>query len=456
MIVGPQDLDAFWDGFLPFVEARRVVPVIGPELLRVAEGGAHRPLHAVVAERLAQRLRVDPGGPAPRLNDVVCRFLQQRGRREDVYLKLHAVMKELSPEPAPELLALARVTGFDLFVTLGFDGLMVRALDLARHDGRPRTQHLAYAPHKFVDLPCDREQLTGPLVYGLFGKLSVGPDYVITDEDLLEFLCALQTDARRPPLLFDALQSSHLLFLGCSFQNWLARFFMRIAKGRLLSQQRGDSELLIDPAIGNDADLVLFLENFSYGTRMLAIEPLAFIAELERRWSARQPSADDAPGADAGEPPALRPGGVFLSYAKEDAMAALRLREALEAVGVDVWFDTARLQAGDAYDLRIRRAIQACALFVPLVSRHTEARVEGYFRREWRWAEERSWSRAEGVPFILPVVIDDTQPYGSAVPEAFLAPQWTELPDARSDGAFEARVVRLVREHRRRERALEG
>ena len=40
--------------------------------------------------------------------------------------------------------------------------------------------------------------------------------------------------------------------------------------------------------------------------------------------------------------------GVFLSYASEDADAALRICEALRAAGVDVWFDKSELRGGDA------------------------------------------------------------------------------------------------------------
>jgi hypothetical protein len=478
MIAGDDDLEGFWDDLLAYIEDHRVVPVIGPDLLEVQVDGQPRPLYEVLAQRLAARLRVPMAeiagtgaahGPDGRnnsndpnaLNALACAFLQRRGRREDLYLKLNAVMKELVVEPPAALLSLARVTGFDLFVTLSFDSLMAQALDRVRFGGTARTTQLAYAPHKVADLPAERAALPGPLVYSLFGKLSVGPDYVVADEDMLEFLCALQTDARRPPLLFDALHDSHLLFLGCRFPDWLARFFIRIAKGRQLSLQRGESELLVDPRLHSDADLVLFLEHFSYGTQMVAMEPRQFAAELERRWLERHPAQPAAGPATLAAAPAalaaeLPPGGIFLSYAKEDFAAAQALHDALEAAGLDVWLDSRRLEAGDLYDQQIRRGVKACALFVPLVSATTERRLEGYFRREWRWAEERSQAIAPSVPFILPVVLDDTPPYGASVPEAFLQAQWTALPGGQGTPEFTARVVKLVRDYRRRERGLDA
>ena len=76
-------------------------------------------------------------------------------------------------------------------------------------------------------------------------------------------------------------------------------------------------------------------------------------------------------------------GAVFISYASQDAAAAERIARALGAAGIDVWFDRSELRGGEAWDRQIRKQIQDCTLFIPVVSAHTDARKEGYFRREW-------------------------------------------------------------------------
>ncbi len=81
---------------------------------------------------------------------------------------------------------------------------------------------------------------------------------------------------------------------------------------------------------------------------------------------------------------------VFLSYASQDAGAALQLCNALREAGVEVWFDQSELRGGDAWDASIRRQIKACTLFIPIISRHTHTRDEGYFRLEWKLAVDRS------------------------------------------------------------------
>ena len=135
---------------------------------------------------------------------------------------------------------------------------------------------------------------------------------------------------------------------------------------------------------------------------------------------------------------------VFISYASQDAEAARRICEALQAVGLAVWFDQRALRGGDAWDASIRRQIKECALFVPIISANTEAREEGYFRREWNLAVSRTLDMADDKAFLLPVVIDATLEVNARVPEKFRDVQWTHLPPAATPMAFAERVQRLL------------
>lgn len=135
---------------------------------------------------------------------------------------------------------------------------------------------------------------------------------------------------------------------------------------------------------------------------------------------------------------------VFLSYASEDSAAARRLATALRDAGVEVWFDQAELRGGDAWDRQIRGQIRECRLFLPLISQQTEARPEGYFRREWKLAVERTHDLSERVTFLLPIVIDSTPEATADVPEAFRAVQWTRLPNGEPTAAFVERTVSLI------------
>jgi TolB-like protein/Flp pilus assembly protein TadD len=136
--------------------------------------------------------------------------------------------------------------------------------------------------------------------------------------------------------------------------------------------------------------------------------------------------------------------GVFLSYAREDTAPARRIADALRGFGIEVWFDQSELRGGDEWDAKIKRQIRDCALFVPIVSANSQARGEGYFRREWKLAIERTHDMAAGIPFLVPVVIDQTLEARALVPEEFMRVQWTRLADGVPTPKFVDRVKGLI------------
>ncbi len=151
------------------------------------------------------------------------------------------------------------------------------------------------------------------------------------------------------------------------------------------------------------------------------------------------PSAGSSPAS-----PSISRPSVFLSYASDDRVAARALRDVLAAAGLEVWYDENELGGGDAWDQKIRRQIRDCDYFMALVSAATERRKEGYFRREWRLAAERTMDMADDVLFLLPVVIDDTSEAGARVPEKFMTVQWLRASGGQRTPALDALMGRLL------------
>ena len=442
------DEDA-WDDLLSFIEERRVIPIVGPELLMVATDDRPRLLYDWVAERLAAKLNVDTRRlPQPySLNDVVCWFLADRGRREEAYVRLRAVLKDANFEPPAALRQLASITDFDLFVSTTFDPLLETAINLERFGGAPSTEVIGYAPNRVSDLPAERERLTRPVVYHLFGKLSASPTYVISDEDLLEFLCALQSEHLAPERLFHELEHNHLLVIGSGLTNWVARFFLRMAKRQRLSAPRDVSEVLADDHTAQDERLMAFLQQVSVHTRIYRGAE-RFVAELSRRWQARRKPASGAiHGPARFLPPAreMPDNAVFISYAREDLPAVQQMKAGLEAAGVSTWFDIDRLEVGDDYDHKIQRNIARCSYFIPVISANTQRRLEAYFRREWAYALDRARNMADGALFILPVTLDATGAAEALVPERFKALHFTQLPGGEVTPEFARRLAEFTR-----------
>jgi hypothetical protein len=443
------DEDA-WDDLLNYIEERRVIPIIGPDLLRVQTDRGLMPLYEWLAGKLATRLQVDTSLlPQPlTLNDVVCSYLGQRGRREEAYTRLRSILRENEFEPPAVLRQLAQITDFDLFVTTTFDPLLEKAINAERYGGQPTAEVIAYAPNRVADLPAERSQLTRTVVYHMLGRLSASPTYVVSDEDMLEFICALQSEHLTPEKLFHELEHNHLLLIGSDFSNWLARLFLRMAKRKRLSDPRDVGEVLADDHTLQDARLVAFLQQVSVRTRVYGGAE-AFVAELHARWMKRNGGAQ-ANGGGAAAPQRFLPpsrempdNAVFISYAREDLPAVQRLKAAMDAAGLVTWFDLDRLEGGDEFDRKIRANIARCSYFVPIVSATTQRRLEGYFRREWSYAVDRSLNIADGAVFILPVCIDDTPEAAALVPEKFRALHMSRLPGGEPTPEFLRRLQEL-------------
>ncbi|MCP3962647.1 MAG: toll/interleukin-1 receptor domain-containing protein [bacterium] len=384
------------------------------------------------------------------LNAVACRFLDQGKPWEFLYSALKTVMPGDEELPVPEpLLRLAEIEAFELFVTTTFDSLLQRALEQVRS---AEARVFSYAPDAMEDIPADA---AGPVVYHLLGKLSAVPAYAVTQEDVLEFVHSLQSESRQPPLLFDELGRRSLLILGSSFGGWLARFFLRTTKRQRLLLARGRTDYLVDEEIQDDESLVLFLRHFASGTEIYrGGGALQFATELHRRWRERHPAEAGAGAADtvatpAAAAPAAEAGAVFLSYASEDRAAAEKIKNALEAAGVDVFFDKDDLRAGDDFETRLMRNIRDCSLFVPVISRHTLTGRRRFFRLEWTQALEEARKVAPSETFIVPVAIDDTSPREPALPEKLAQLHWQLLPGGEAAPEFVELVRGLFRRYHR-------
>lgn len=303
--LAPADADAqlwdedIWDELLPYIEERRVIPIIGPDLLRVEHEGKEVLLDRYIAGRLAAKIGLSPDAlPAEQsLNQVVCQWLHHKKRdAHRLYGAVKEILNQAAFSPPRPLLQLAEIADFNLFVTTNFDSLLETAIDSVRFGGRRETLSVAYSPKQVKDLEDYGENSPTPTVYHLLGVPSTTPtSYVISEEDLLEFICALQSDERRPHQLFDELENKHLLILGGNFSDWLARFFLRMAKRHPLSESRTGLEILADNRTQHDTSLVLFLQHFSSRTRIFrgggAVE---FVDQLWRRWRERHPEPVEA------------------------------------------------------------------------------------------------------------------------------------------------------------------
>jgi hypothetical protein len=437
-----------WEPLLELIEEGHVVPILGEELLQIVVDGRVCRLHDVLAARVAEALGV-PAQPGDTLNTVAGHFVGRGGDLQSIYPTLKALSRDLLRKirPPDSLLKLAAIRDFRLFVTTTFDDFAVRAIDEVRNGGKPATSVISYSPTRSNDLPSASDGPMGDTVFHLFGRVSAIPEYAVTDEDLLEFVHCLQSESRRPSVLFHHLGQKRLLMIGTSYSDWLTRFFLRLSKPEPFALRRSGDYLVTGLP---QRELVIFLQHFYGKTILYSRNPLEFVDELHDRWSARNGAARVRSVAPALEPGRVPAGAVFVSYASEDRSKAQALCGALEAAGVESWFDVKDLEPGDAYDAKIRRGIEQSALFLVMISRNVLTNERRFFRKEWEYAVDVSKTVKPGTPFIVPVVIDETPIDDAGLPQEFRAASYISFRDSAVPPECVATVVKHYRAFQRR------
>lgn len=416
---GPSPIeDHFWEELLLFIEDGKVIPVIGERAITIAPNNDL--LYDWLALRLAAELKLPRTAlpQIPSLNQVVTAWLLRGGPKTRIYLTLYQIFQRKDlPEPGSALCDLAGIRDFDLFLTTTFDHLLERALNDSWFDGRGRIRSYAFSPSaKNKDLPSAAEDSAEsgspepPSVYHLLGTVSSIPNYVVWEEDALEFICALGQQMREMHNLASELKERALLILGLNFSDWLVRFFLRVVKQRRLSQHDdGRTEYLAEgaPELLPES-MVLFFGTLTKSIQIVYCDPVKFAAELARRWHKRHP-VQMGDRLSPPPPPRMPRGAIFISYAREDVATVRKIKLLLEEAGCVVWFDLERLNPGDNWSGELEDEVsKRCSLFISVVSRTTETKDEAYYHKERTWAAERAKQFSRGEPFYVPVVIDDS------------------------------------------------
>jgi hypothetical protein len=446
----PPDLDEdFWEDLLFLIEERKVIPVIGAGV--VTRGDDQGLFYPWLARRLAERLGIplETGRAEINLNDVATAHLLNHGKYNDLYIRLARILQAECPAPGQSLLDLASISAFNLYLTTTFDPLLQKALDSARYGGAGATTVYAFSPReKSKDLPERRRDLPGTTVFHLLGRVSSMPGYVVWEEDMLEFILSLNRHMPVMERLGRDLKEHGLLVLGLQFSDWLVRFFLRVSKQERLSASRVHRAYLADaPDDFSPQSLVLFFGAVSPDIHVMRQDPVAFSAELARRWKARHP--DDDWSATLRLPAStteMPRGAVFVSYAREDEAAAANVVRGLKGAGCTVWYDRERLQVGQHWHNSLEDEVKVrCGLFLSVISRTTEATRESYYHLERNWAASRAERMAPNEEFYIPVVIDDAPLATAREPRCFHHIQATQLPGGAITPEFAERLLGLQR-----------
>lgn len=448
-----------WKRFVHDMSSKRVVPLLGPELLITEIDGEMISFYEYVAKKVLAHFHLDPAeaGRIQSVSDVAYHLQKMNYDVEDVYYCIDDVIHSRSWEIPPALKKLAEIEPLDLFISLTPDNLMEDALNKVRFNGEKKTKTLSFSPEtELFDLPDaygnKREEV--PTVYKLFGDSQMKPDFAVTEEDILKYIYSLQSKDLRPVNLFDVLRDRWLMFLGYSMENWLVRILFCAAKTEALFSSSGAKGVVANKKSREDISLLPFLDR---NNTLLYDEGdgIKFINELHQKYMAEnladsnKDSSSNQKNSEQAE--LFKENMVFLSYAREDQNAVEKIHEALKNQGISAWMDSHEINCGDDFKAEIENQIDSCKIFIPIISSNSTKIDKRFYRMEWKLAQEESRKWPENYPFIQPVVIDNTTTEAENIPREFVRYHWNEFPNGAVSPEFVKALKRTLERQRRRQ-----
>jgi TIR domain/SIR2-like domain len=429
-------MDFDWDSFKYDVGSENVVPILGNDLstIRFSRSGiSQTKSYAAIlnsGKDEGDSIRINlydylaiklwevygKGKPLPDIvnfRSIVTQLLSQAVTIDSIRNVLRNETKKLTNDQI--LLDVYRkvitINGFRIFVSVNVDNFLERAFEA---EGKKYNQVNFYFQDAGTD-PVDKPDNALPDIFNLMGNIEWGK-FAASDEESLECLYKIKNDTSdKIKYLTDALEGKTLMLIGCSFPDWLMRFFIRIISNETFTQKTRAKYLAGDHVL-QDIDLKEFLKNNS--TAVLPVgddtgkqtddrfeNSLAFVNELFNQCN--------QPG-DAAAQPLRYKELVFLSYSRDDSAIAEKFKNEFERNGVNVFYDKDSLKTGGDYDNELTQKIKTCDFFVPLISKHS-------IENKSRYAYDTEWSFAiaynDDKNYIRPYIIDDTSPGDENIPE---------------------------------------
>lgn len=439
-----------WRSLLREIHDRQVIPIVGPQLITVAdpETGEILSLYQALARPLAQALDVElRHGNSTWVNQVACDYLRNGGTPKTIYREVSVLLDNFvrtNPEPPEPLCELASITDFDLFLTGAIDPLLPIALEKTR-PGFDRRDHVgAYDYKRPVDVP---DSLEPAYVYHLVGNRRTYPNFAVWEEDYLEFIFAFILHHAQLERLSLLLKNRYLLLLGAPFTDWIVRCFLFVAKGGRFTDHRKDdfSAYLMDQPENLGEPLIFFFDKVVGTTRIIRGEPSDFTRELAQRWRADYGAEFSDRELLEQMPRDMPRGAVFISYSRDDLETVTAILRMLRAAQIPVWLDRHRLRNGENFERSLEFAVKnSCSFFISVISRATESDPSRFVHQERRWAAQR---HVDGFVFYLPIIIDDT-PKPTLEPAEFEKIHFERFADGRLSPEFATRLRRWVEEYR--------
>ncbi len=311
---------------------------------------------------------------------------------------------------------LARIRGIDAYITVNIDGFLERAF---KRQSLGSNSSVNFAiPANAID-PSAQDDPKLPTIFNLFGTMAAS-NFAISDEEYIEYLYQLrEEDKPFVEKFLSAIKGKSLLMIGCSFPNWLMRFFIRIVTGERLRDNKIGRTVASDTLM-DQTELYSFLQQNK--VKVIPIDPqgapgsmfknsLDFINTLCDKW---QETTNNVRNEIKYKEK------LFISYSRKDKNFIQEVKNEFVRKGVNVFFDETDIKGGKITPI-IKQNISNCDYFLAFISKNSLDKEKYAYDKEWRRAIILNEDADDPeISNLCPYIIDESIPMDdSRIPEEF-------------------------------------
>ena len=416
-----------WDELLEFISDKNLTPVLGKEMYNYREYDVLKPLDNYLAQKILEKNNIADFKTDSLTKAFDYLKIKQKIDATDIIESLRPVVKGIDFE-FPLLNEFLTISDLNYFInTTVYNNLLENKISKIRNQEAISCNFSIQ--NQIVDFPV-LDKMDSPHIFNVFGSLLKTSDVVaLSEEDLLEYTSTFNTKMADATNIMSALKNNHLLFLGCTFPDWMDRFAMRLLTNQPLHQWGSRKIIVVNDPNDRRSEDYAFLKNYR-GVVTYEGTVQEFVTELSSQWVKRNPEA-------------VKKKSVFLSYTREDEQAVINLKNGIEESGkIICWYDKHDLKPGDNWEKSIAVELREADLFIPLISKNSLEHEDGYVQTEWVLGKNQSFFKEN---YLMPVVIDSGPLFSEQIAKHFDPKiNVTKLLEGKPDSDFIGYIKKIL------------
>ena len=417
-----------WNKLLGFISEKKLTPIIGKEMYKFTEKDKLIPIEEYLSKQLLEWGGVtDQSGLT--LNRAVDHLEYEKKIKDlDIKDELKSIVRNIDFD-FPLLSEFLSIQDFSYYInTAVYNNVLEQNITKVRKQNASSINFSITEPFSDFD---DLGKLNNPFVFNVFGSLLNTIDPALSEEDMLESTVSFMEKLQGTTNIKNALKSRNLLFIGCAYPDWMVRFILRLLSNEPMHDWGTKRTIIV---VNDKSDLrniqFDFLKNYDVMTYEGNTDD--FVHELANQWKQKNPLA-------------VKNKSVFLSYTRKDKEAVETLKKAIEGINnVSCWYDMHDLDPGDDFDTKIVKSIAEADLFIPLISANSLEHKDGYVQSEWYAGHNMDIVTKKNGNYLIPIVIDDTNPYDQSIPKYFSKLNISTVPGGNPEPEFLDKIKKTL------------